>query len=60
MNLLGKKLIIFTGVMLILAAQPMGCFTGNNGAVIESIRGTRDRIEGNFRNGRQVKWQVSK
>ena len=38
----------------------MGCFTGNNGAVIESIRGTRDRIEGNFRNGRQVKWQVSK
>jgi hypothetical protein len=58
--LLGKKVIIFAGVTLISAAQPMGCFAGNNGDVTESIRGTRDRIEGNFRNGRQVKWQVSK
>lgn len=73
MNLLGKKLIMLVGVTLILATRPMGCFAGNKGivarwksdegkkdAVIKSIRGTRDRIEGNFRYGRQVRWQAGR
>ncbi|UCC23221.1 MAG: hypothetical protein JSW23_03980 [Planctomycetota bacterium] len=73
MNLLGKKVIICGVLALIFAAQPTGCFAGNTGiaarwksdegkkdAIIESIRGTRDRIEGNFRYGRQVRWQASK
>jgi len=72
-NLLGKKLIILGGVTLILATRPMGCFAGGNGpaawwrfdegkkdAVIDSVSGTRDEIDGNFRYVRGVRGKAIK
>ena len=73
MNLLGKKLIMLGGVTLILAMRPMGCFAGGQGplawwgfdkgkkdAVLDSVSGTRDEIEGNFRYARGVRCKVGK
>jgi hypothetical protein len=72
-NLLGKKIIIFGGVTLILAMCSVRCFGGEKGpaawwgfdegkkdAVIDSVSGTQDRIDGNFKYVRGVRGKAVK
>ncbi|UCF43553.1 MAG: LamG domain-containing protein [Planctomycetota bacterium] len=71
--MLGKKLIIFGGVTLILATRPMGCLAGGKepaawwgfdegkkDAVLDGASGRRAKIEGNFKYVRGVRGKAIK